>query len=724
MRHGIGVTLDNLNRRAGAVALASCILAATATAQDATPATRPTLDECQLIAALVAFDQRFVVDAYAAAPGHDPKWDADAHAFLAAQVAGQHNDNDDLFDDVPDALPQADRLKLAYRLLDGGCDEPMVCYQMGRLFEVTGDTTRAFKAFERGVPKIEASSYASAFKLAMMQAAFYNGHRVDERGKKTDAERLPRILALAKATVADKTLLPTYRRQVWSTAIDAFNRPDESIADALGDAIASVPDADAWLANVGLAEVEIKRAWAARGTGFANTVTAEGWREFARHLELARDHCRRAIEVDDALPQPCASMLTIAMGEDSDANISRAWFENTIARQVDYRSAYKNYLYSLLPRWGGTHVQMLQVGIDAVATGRFDTSAPSQLLYAISEIEDDMAEPLDERQKNRVYPDVVRCLDGYIAHSDRANVRAWARNARAAWAARLGRWDEAQVQFAAMNKEKIAGDSAAFETFGLTLDAARQQAAIAGASSAAGARDALAKPTPAGQLAALDDAIAKLPTNDAARPGLIARRSAMKFETDLASGGWTKLPLPAGLPGWRSMGGKWTVQPDGTLVGTGGPGVGIVCLLPLPDRYELRLRVARAKDSKNDKLTIFEIAPRYTGQGLERHAKAELHFGSLAGDRASLNAGGPNEGLIFKNIPIARDAEGFLKFTFRVEGEHVSTLDEQGTVVADVTPTRGVMPAAVPRHLAFGDFGWGEPNATWRIAGLEVRKLP
>lgn len=40
-----------------------------------------------------------------------------------------------------------------------------------------------------------------------------------------------------------------------------------------------------------------KRAWEARGSGFANTVAPQAWADFRRHLEAAVQHLARASAV-------------------------------------------------------------------------------------------------------------------------------------------------------------------------------------------------------------------------------------------------------------------------------------------------------------------------------------------------------------------------------------------------------------------------------------------
>ena len=62
-------------------------------------------------------------------------------------------------------------------------------------------------------------------------------------------------------------------------------------------AAAREPGADPWIALLADAEAERLAAWRGRGGGFANSVTEEGWRGFAEHLEKAKAKALKAHEL-------------------------------------------------------------------------------------------------------------------------------------------------------------------------------------------------------------------------------------------------------------------------------------------------------------------------------------------------------------------------------------------------------------------------------------------
>ena len=56
-------------------------------------------------------------------------------------------------------------------------------------------------------------------------------------------------------------------------------------------------------------------AWEARGSGWANTVSDEGWRLFAERLSLARAALERAAELDPTLSLVPAALITVGRGQ-------------------------------------------------------------------------------------------------------------------------------------------------------------------------------------------------------------------------------------------------------------------------------------------------------------------------------------------------------------------------------------------------------------------------
>jgi WD40 repeat protein len=94
-------------------------------------------------------------------------------------------------------------------------------------------------------------------------------------------------------------------------------------------------------------------AWHARGTGFANTVTAEGWKLFGERLAQARQVLEDALSLGQKCPGWHAAMFTIALGQGWSDEEYRKLIAEAIASQPDYYDYYFTIARHYLPRWHG-----------------------------------------------------------------------------------------------------------------------------------------------------------------------------------------------------------------------------------------------------------------------------------------------------------------------------------------------------------------------------------
>jgi len=62
-------------------------------------------------------------------------------------------------------------------------------------------------------------------------------------------------------------------------------------------------------------------------------------------------------------------MIAVAMaGEAEPSETPRVWFDRAVAAQFDYYEAYSSLLWSLRPRWLGSHEEMYDFGLECLAT--------------------------------------------------------------------------------------------------------------------------------------------------------------------------------------------------------------------------------------------------------------------------------------------------------------------------------------------------------------------
>lgn len=106
---------------------------------------------------------------------------------------------------------------------------------------------------------------------------------------------------------------------------------------------------------IAAAAMQTEYAWQARGTGFAHTVTDEGWKLMGERLAKAETLLLEARKTGRMCPQWFSVMQTVALGQGWDRDRYEALFTEAVAFQPAYESFSMQKAYWLLPRWyGGT----------------------------------------------------------------------------------------------------------------------------------------------------------------------------------------------------------------------------------------------------------------------------------------------------------------------------------------------------------------------------------
>lgn len=132
-------------------------------------------------------------------------------------------------------------------------------------------------------------------------------------------------------------------------------------------------------ARVALADTLVSYGWKARGSGYANTVTPEGWKLLGERLTTAVQVLKDAQNLQEKCPCAWQVMLTAALGLGIDKTQYDVLFQKAVASEPDFTGYYFAKAYYLTPRWYGQQGEMaafLQKAADQV--GKED----GDLLYA------------------------------------------------------------------------------------------------------------------------------------------------------------------------------------------------------------------------------------------------------------------------------------------------------------------------------------------------------
>ncbi len=219
--------------------------------------------------------------------------------------------------------------------------------------------------------------------------------------------------------------------------------------------------------------------WDARGGGWANTVTPEGWRLLRERLDKADAVMTAAWKADPMEVTYPLMMLSVGLGNDFPEPQMKLWFTRAVRADPDadrppfglIQDPYEIRRETLQPKWGGSREQLLAFGRECLAGRNWAGGAPYELVYIHEKMAADSPDPDAYYRLPDVWPDVDAVFTGVLRvwPDD-----AWLRTRRAMWAYRCGQWAEADKAF------KRLGDRAdpdAFDATPESLAAARRECA-------------------------------------------------------------------------------------------------------------------------------------------------------------------------------------------------------------------------------------------------------
>jgi len=105
--------------------------------------------------------------------------------------------------------------------------------------------------------------------------------------------------------------------------------------------------------RVALAETLVSYAWKARGSGWADTVTAEGGKLMEQRLAAAHKILSDARSLHEKCPRWWPVAQNVALGEGWDAGAYNAMCDEGLALYPDNQTIYLYKCYELQPRWYG-----------------------------------------------------------------------------------------------------------------------------------------------------------------------------------------------------------------------------------------------------------------------------------------------------------------------------------------------------------------------------------
>lgn len=359
--------------------------------------------------------------------------------------------------------------------------------------------------------------------------------------------------------ILDESLWPVFRENIM--------RGNEEKAQAL----CQQETLTAWTRHMLTGRFHERLVWLARGHTFANQVKPEGWLGFEQQRKLAVASFKQAWELRKDTPVAARELLGIELTGGGTGEKADVWLHRALDAQFDHLSSCRSLMNGLLPRWGGSHDQMLAFGLACAASRRFDTALPYFFFDAVAEVVRDGGEwwvvcrrPLiaqvtmalcRQRVADAVTPDEKRdalalqgaygWICGDYAGAQEALVQNEERFSRAVI--------HQLLPYQGANESLIRGESAIFTTdLGEDWQQAHQQLLARKWETA---------------IKAFEMVRSKL-TGQASQFANSWLQTA-RLEQHLDLGDWVTLPITPGLTAWQVQKGDWSFEEAGRLTNRG-----------------------------------------------------------------------------------------------------------------------------------------------------------
>lgn len=657
---------------------------------------------------LLAFNRRTLTEAYQQVGLRDPKWDA---------LVIQYLDNYTQVFSESRTAPSAESLRAAGKEITGlGCKDPLVLYCYGVAQASCNDAAGAEESLSAAAEGLLKSKYPA---IRQRYAATRMAYLVRNHGFKRQAEYetwRTQVITLMAKSLQDGS----YRDGEQRIFIMQFDPDwDELFLDKREDvyqAIKAVKGIDPWILKIVEGDYWMAQAWKARGSGWAKTVTDEGWKGFYDGLAKARASLTSAWKMLPDYPEAAAKMIRVAMGEgDQQKETPQVWFGRAIQAQADYLAAYNRYEYQLLPRWGGSHEAMLNFGSECLATKRFDTAIPYRYYVIVGKVVNDLDSPGTALWEDpAVFTNLQVMCEGYINSDNPPQRKSGYQSLYAAICWRTGHYDVARRILDELGDK--AESHIFMRDFKTPFDAARSEIYALTSPFAYDLKAAQTLAASNFHIKAIDgyqDVMAQANADSNVIAYASQKIEALRLTVKTAQGDWIPLAIPGDLKGWSVRAGAWKVEDDGAVVGESTrDGLLLVCdqlfdpnmeikgeLEFVQAPYKFKFNGAIAVGASDRKPNDLYSCLLYQA---EREASAGPGFRSS--DRVTKPAS--VEG---KNAFLMRSRDG--RLTLIVNG---ATVFENAIMIR--------YDADSQQRVAVGGYYW-YPGATVRFKNLQIRSL-
>ena len=330
--------------------------------------------------------------------------------------------------------------------LAAGCDDPLVHYiYIKYAMEQTNSKEAFTAAFCKTADELQQGHYP---KLRQ----FYASLRAAEQMKYAAGTNWPpeihhyrrqAMTDLAEALV-EKTMPIGEADEACQQMLEALTQNQKQYEDCYGSIENTLfknwPDESAvWLLK---GEAYYKKAWFARGGGYADKVTDEGWKNFNENLAVAETAAKKAWKLNPTDARIPGLMIRLDEGLQRERPDMELWFQRAMQINPNNYEACKYKLHFLYPQWYGSRDEMIAFGRECVASNNWGGSVPLILLDAHWEF---CSHLQDSEEKNNywkqpgVWPDIMASFERFFELNPEAT--GWYHN-YAWYAYHAEQWDK------------------------------------------------------------------------------------------------------------------------------------------------------------------------------------------------------------------------------------------------------------------------------------------
>ncbi len=275
-------------------------------------------------------------------------------------------------------------IKWYAKALEHNPRSPLYNHAMARSYQDRGDVPNAVKYFQEYLKYAPNGEYGEVVRryLASVNNPGAMGDSIFMAFKKKDYESLERQLAtLLKEKKKDKdgrSLLANAYGQICDSPDAKYVM--ETWLREFEEWLHAKPDSH--FANTAMGRFCVNYAWHARGSGWANTVTSQGWNLFNERLVKAREYLEKGYQADPSDPMAPSQLIVVAMGLGEGYPEVEKQFQRALKADRSDINAYEAKLKYLMPKWHGSREQMFAFAREAARKGPADSLAPLVLAKA------------------------------------------------------------------------------------------------------------------------------------------------------------------------------------------------------------------------------------------------------------------------------------------------------------------------------------------------------